>query len=129
MKQRLLACIAGASAALLIITITAGALPRILYSMLLPVFAVSSLFFVIMLAYSAWRLSLISHGFKRVAVAASGGFGAFIAYLSAMDEPFKRSRIILTPLAAALFITALIAAFFIRLNRSRGRRSRRRGTR
>lgn len=129
MRQRLLACIAGAAASLFILASAAGILPRAIYSALLPVFMVTSLFFVIMLAYSAWRLSLISHGFKRVAVAASGGFGAFIAYLSATDESFRRARILLAPLAAALFITAIIAAFLIRLRHNQERRSRRRGRR
>jgi len=129
MKHRLSAYIAIGSAALFMLASITGAVPREYYSALMPALIVSSLFFVALLAYSAWRLSLISHGFKKAAAAASGGFGAFLAYLSATDESFRRARILLVPLAAALFITAVIAALLVRLNSTRRSGAKRRGRR
>lgn len=90
---------------------------------------ISTFSFAILLTYSAWRMSLESHGFRRAAVAASGGFAAFLGYLSLTDEAFRRARLLMLPLSAALFVLALIAAFFMRLNRQRQGRSRRHGRR
>ncbi len=121
MKNKLLGIIILATSGILILTVS----PNI-YSALLPLLTAASIFFTILLAYSAWRLSLISHGFKRAAAAASGGFGAFLSYLAVTDEHFKRARVLLMPLAAALFVAATLAALLMRMNR-RGRVVRRRG--
>ena len=95
---------------------------------LYPASAIAASWLGIMLAYSAWRLSMASRGFRRAAIAASGGFGAFLAYLAIVDEAFRRARLLLLPLAVTLFILSLIAAILMRLNSGGGaRHGRRRG--
>jgi len=79
-------------------------------------FGILTTFSACVMAYAAWRLVLISRGFKKVALAAGGGYVATALALTGLSGEFRKAKIIFIPLAAVLFILVLIGLVLIRLN-------------
>ncbi len=97
---------------------------KIDYAWLSPIFMILGSISATLTAIAAWQLSLQSHGFKVAVAFAGAGYGAFIAYLTHVNQAFKRARLLLLPIGIILFILALIAGLLIRLNEREARRLR-----
>ncbi|MCL7385268.1 MAG: hypothetical protein LZ158_02750 [Thaumarchaeota archaeon] len=79
-------------------------------------FGILTAFSACVMAYAAWRLVLISRGFRKAALAAGGGYVATALALTGLSGEFRRAKMIFIPLAAMLFIFVLIGLILMRLN-------------
>lgn len=79
-------------------------------------FGLLTVFSACVMAFAAWRLALISRGFRKAVLYAGGGYVATALALVGLSGEFRKAKIILVPLAAILFVFVLVGLWLMRLN-------------
>lgn len=79
------------------------------------VFGILTVFSACVMAYAAWRLLLISRGFRKAALMAGGGYAATALVLTGLSDEFRKAKVIFVPFAAVLFVLVLIGLVLMRL--------------
>lgn len=80
------------------------------------IFSILTAFSACVMTFAAWRLALISRGFRKSALLAGGSYVGVAMALSGLSEDFKKARVLLAPVAAVLFILVLLGLYLMRLN-------------
>lgn len=79
------------------------------------VFGALTIFSACVMTYAAWRLALISRGFRKAALIASGGYATTALAITGLSDEFKKTKMIFVPFAVALFVLVLIGLVLMRL--------------